>query len=267
MPPRKGAKRLRPDLRRGPGKDSRGRPGAGGRHEGRAPGGTPSRTPYRNKTAAASGPRRIRIGTPGSSSGVPRGAPEAHPFPDPPGDRRTTPPPRTRHPASPPPVTLHHPSFPINTCPPAVPGHSASIMTAIRRPPSSALVRIRRRFPTPSAGPIRASPSRPRPFKDPPSLRNCIPLRGLTGQESPRGIPALRHPEAVRSTKDALFLSDAGRLRGGSGAVFPSAAFHRVLDPQPSPSRAFPSPSFCRRPLSTPPPGVPDGGRGTRSRD
>lgn len=164
MPPRKGAKRLRPDLRRGPGKDSRGRPGAGGRHEGRAPGGTPSRTPYRNKTAAASGPRRICSGTPGHLHGR-RRAPEARSPPTPPGGPRMTPPPRTRHPSplqpSSPLCILHHPSSSLDTCPPAVPGHSASIKTAIRRPPSPSIVRIRRRFPTPSAGPFRASPSPP----------------------------------------------------------------------------------------------------------
>ena len=159
------------------------------------------------------------------------------------------------HPSSPL-ITLHHPSFHLGPCPPAVPGHSASINTAIRRPPSSSLVRIRRRFPTPSAGPIRPSPPPPRPLKDPPCPSNCIPLRVLVGDGSLEtlrrsGAPTLRHPWAVRSPQDAAFLSHAGPLRGGSG---PSS--HRPLFtvfwirsrplpfPFPSPSRALPVPLF-----------------------
>lgn len=105
MPPRKGAKRPLRSLRRGPGKDTRGRPGAGGRHEGRTPDDTPAAPlrehrlgtkppPLRDHVETASALRGLLHGCLVSTGSTPASNPAgrpAHHTPDPDAPHRFTP--------------------------------------------------------------------------------------------------------------------------------------------------------------------------------
>ena len=189
MPPLKGGKRQLRRLRRGLRKDSRGRPGAGGRHEGRTHGGTPAAPFLQHRAGTRPPPLRDHIETasalggllhecPGSTGSTPASNPAGIPTYDAPA--------RTRHHGlhlSSPFVILHPP---LDTCPPAVPGHSTFIMTAIRLPPSPALVRIRCCLTSPSLGPIRASPPPPFTFKDPRVPVIAYPYGVLQEKNPPR---------------------------------------------------------------------------------